>query len=115
MLGYCALLRQDFDFAIERLIYAYELFEGADLEALAVAATAMGLKGDIEACERALVTLRDAPLRPGIASLMGAEDSLGKRLVAAVSPFVWEPHLDDLPTARALQEAFGKFFPDFVG
>jgi tetratricopeptide (TPR) repeat protein len=114
MLGYCALLREEFDFAIERLIYAFKLFEGADLEALAVAATAMGLKGDTDACRDALKTLRTSPIRPGMAALTGADDSIAQRLSTVFSPFNWEPRLLELQTTGSLEQALNGVFPDYA-
>jgi tetratricopeptide (TPR) repeat protein len=112
MPGYCALLRGDFAFAIERLIYEYELVGPADLESLAAAAVARVLSGDLAQAKRDLITLHDAPLRSGIEELVGAVDNLGQRLVTTISPFIWEPRLSTLPNAAHLEPLLDEVFAD---
>jgi tetratricopeptide (TPR) repeat protein len=112
MLGYCALLRGDFDFAIERLTYEYELVGPADLESLAAAAVAKVLAGDLTGARSDLITFHEAPLRPGIEKLVGASDNLGQRLVTVISPFIWEPRLNALQNARDLEQLLDEVFAD---
>jgi hypothetical protein len=113
MLGYCALLRGDFEFADQRLTYAYELFNGADLAALAVAAAARAFKGDEQGAKAALEALRDAPVRPPAPNF--PPDNVGNRVAPLFSPFVWEPRLSQLPAANDLLRILNEVFPEGPG
>lgn len=112
MLGSHALLLEYFEEAEERLRFAYDLFEGADLEALARLIVLWGLEGRLDEVREGLATLREAPsLETGTAP---AAEELLARARNLLLPFVDRPELTTRPYADDLLREFKNSFPEVL-
>lgn len=113
MLGAHALLLERFEEAEERLQFAYELLDGADIEALARLIIVWALQGRREEAREGLATLRRAPsLETGTAP--NAEE-LAQRAGNLLSPFLDRSELTMLPGAEELHVDISETFPDVFG
>lgn len=113
MLGAHALLLERFEEAEERLQFAYELLDGADIEALARLIIVWALQGRREEAREGLATLRRAPsLETG--SAPNAEE-LAQRAGNLLSPFLDRSELTMLPGAEELHVDISETFPDVFG
>jgi tetratricopeptide (TPR) repeat protein len=111
MLGYCALLRRDYEFAHERLTFAYLLPHARDYEALVLAALSLGLGGHPDDADSML----EEALSAGVS---GKRDVYGRELRSEdmfsrlMSPFFWEPMLQWEPGAeQATKVVLTRVFP----
>lgn len=111
MLGYTALLRGRFKFAGERLAFIYEFTRPWDFEALAALAVAEALQGRLDQARESLLELREAPTTAPIQpATVDIDRSLLSRGAMVLSPFVWEPRLQQSPHFPQLLHLLGETF-----
>jgi tetratricopeptide (TPR) repeat protein len=111
MLGSQALLRGDLDVAEERLVFAYELTQGVDLECLGRLVMLRVQQGDLDEAETLLRRLREAPSQASVGP--PSHDELRDRLFYVIHPALDEVRLVVGEPGEDLAKLLGEAFPEF--